>query len=395
MRFSEFWMIGLAVLLSACGGSKASLGVKADSASPVEVSDLTGYALRQADSLLSGMSLEQKAAQIFIPAMYARADAEAFSLLEDYAEAGVGGVLLLKGDSESASVIADTIRNMSAISPFVAIDAEWGLAMRLTDAPRFPVNSGIGGEVSDTLMYDYGREMARECRRLGINVVLGPVLDISDGGFISKRSLGSDPERVSRLSLAYARGLVSGNVMSVAKHFPGHGSASGDSHKHKVMIERSLHSLDSLDLRPFREYVDQGLPAVMVGHLAFPAIDPEMLPAAVSKAVITDLLREDMGFNGLVFTDALNMAGSEGYGADMAVAAGADIVLAPVNTREGIRQVVDAVNEGRIKVADLDSHVRRILLYKFLMNFGNESEEESPLDSEEARRISRMLRQEY
>ncbi len=380
-------------LLISCSGSRQSRGeALSDSVSGNEISDLTKEASIYADSILSTLSLEQKAAQLFIPAVFASSDSLTNAMLQDYAKIGVGGVLLLRGDAASALYISDSIVVKSKIPPFVAIDAEWGLAMRLVDAPAFPVNSGIGEKVNENLMYDYGREMARECRKLGINVILGPVMDIAETGFISKRSFGNDPERVAALSLAYSRGLVSGNVMCVAKHFPGHGAVGDDSHKNKPVIEKSLHSIDSIDLLPFRMYVEEGLPAVMVGHLAFPAIDPEMLPAAVSKTVITDLLREDMGFRGLVFTDALNMAGAEGYGADKAIEAGADILLVPRDTKKSIGEVIDAIKEGRLEIEELNDRVRRILFYKYLFSIDSkDAVADSLLETEETRRIRTEL----
>ncbi|MDE5644477.1 MAG: hypothetical protein K2I45_02420, partial [Muribaculaceae bacterium] len=276
-------------------------------------------------------------------------------------------IVLLKGDTRGESVLAASLSAWSRVMPFVAIDAEWGLAMRLADAPGFPANGSISPEADEQLMYDYGRELARECRLIGIDMVLGPVVDVAvPGGLMRRRSFGEDPRRVADLALAYARGLEDGGVLSVAKHFPGHGSVSADSHVRKGVIERSLHEMDSIDLYPFRRWVEQRLSGVMAGHLAVPSIDPDMRPAAVSPTVITDLLRDDLGFSGLVLTDALNMKGAEGYGAADAVMAGADIIVAPASTFREVESVVRAVESGTIAEADIDTHVRRILFYKYL-----------------------------
>ena len=241
--------------------------------------------------------------------------------------------------------------------------------MRLSDEPIYPVNSEVGKTANEEEMFRYGVQVARQCSDIGINMVLGPVLDVADSlSFMGRRSYGSDPVRVSDLAVAYARGLESRGVMSVAKHFPGHGGAHGDSHKRKPVIERTLRQMDSIDLYPFRKYVEAGLSAVMVGHIAVPAIDPEMRPAAVSEAVISELLLGDLEFHGLVLTDAMNMGGAEGNGADKAVKAGADIILAPADTRKEIERLVAAVTKGEISEADLDSRVRKILFYKMLMS---------------------------
>ena len=358
-------------LLAACGpreGARHQDGKRADSVPAREIMDITALAETEADSLLSLMTLEEKAAQTLMPALYSSTDPYTLKAVGDYGRMGIGGVVLLKGDTASAAAIADSLQRSGRVEAFVAIDAEWGLAMRLRDAPRFPANSELSDSIGETEMFDYGEEVGRESRRLGINMVLGPVVDVaSAGSFMGKRSFGSDPKRVSDLAVAYARGLESSGVMSVAKHFPGHGSARGDSHKRKPVIERSLHEMDSVDLYPFRRYIAEGLSAVMVGHLAVPAIDPEMRPAAVSKTVINDLLQTDLGFRGLVLTDALTMGGAEGNGADSALEAGADLILAPVDTRAGIAAIVKAVENGRLPAAELDRRVRKILFYKSLL----------------------------
>ncbi len=393
------WMIILIGMMMSCGrgGAGGNSGEESvefgDTVSRLDT-DLTYDARQWADSVLSGLSVSEKAAQLFMPAVYAEAGPADISRVRKYARAGVGGIVLLKGDCAGASALVDSLVRMSAIPPFVSIDAEWGLAMRLADAPRFPANGSIDEKVGEELMYDYGAELARECRKLGINMVLGPVIDVdSGGGFIGKRSFGMDPERVSMLSTAYAQGLSSGGILSVAKHFPGHGSVSTDSHKDKGVISRSLHSLSSIDLRPFRNWIRLQLPGIMVGHLAVPSIDPDMLPAAVSPAVINDLLRHDLGFSGLVLTDALNMGGAEGYGPDKALEAGADIIIAPVDTYSGIRLITQAVEEGRIPEERLDEAVGRILSYKYL--YCRERGETSATDSvssQEAKRIAAGLR---
>lgn len=350
-----------------------------DSSTVKEICDLTETAYCSADSAILAMSRERKAAQLFMPAVYASSDPYTLGKIKEYAGMGVGGIILLKGDSRAAAAIADSLTRWSETPPFIAIDAEWGLAMRLKDAPEFPANSRISKDADEEILYEYGYEMARECRRIGINMVLGPVLDITrEGTYIGRRSFGNDPERVSDLAIAYARGLESGNVVSVAKHFPGHGAAQGDSHRTKPNIGRSLQSLDSVDLQPFRRYIEQRLSGIMIGHLAFPAIDPEMLPAAVSAPVITDLLRTDLGFEGLVLTDALNMLGAEGYGADKAVEAGADMILVPGDTRREIGNVLTAMERGDITEADIDGHLRRILFKKYLLKTGYRPETGAP-----------------
>ncbi|MDE6007479.1 MAG: hypothetical protein K2G67_07995 [Muribaculaceae bacterium] len=387
------------LLLTGCRYQQTDASAQDDT--PPVISDFSEEAYTAVDSVAASLSLRQKVGQLFMPALYASDDFWTRRQLREYADSAIGGIVLLKGDVAGAKALAHSVRHISQISPFIAIDAEWGLAMRLTDAPVFPDNSSLDPAVDDQLMYDYGRELARECRLIGINMVLGPVVDVSvPNGFMRRRSFGSDPARVADLAIAYARGLEDGDVISVAKHFPGHGSVVADSHKTTGVISRSLNEMDSIDLYPFRKWVEQRLSAVMVGHLAVPSIDPEMLPAAVSPTVIRDLLRNDLGFSGLVLTDAINMKGASGYGAVDAFRAGADIVLVPEDTFNEINRVVQAVEDGQLEITVIEEALRRVLFYKYIVGLispgGNKPEKSiekgnvySPIADSISRRLSK------
>lgn len=349
------------------------------------------------DTIMMGMSLRQKVGQCFMPTINADGSDATLSRLRFYQDTlWTGGVVLLKGTISGAKRMSEESL-ISSIPLFVAIDAEWGLGMRLKDAPAFPKNGNISSEATEQLLYDYGEEIAGECREVGINMILGPVIDVTDSrsGIIGNRSFGGDPVRVADLGVAYARGIESGGIISVAKHFPGHGSPEGDSHESKQFIHRTLNQLDSIDLYPFRSYVAAGLSGVMAGHLALPAIDPECLPAAVSRAVITDLLREELGFEGLVLTDALNMRGADGFSATDALLAGADIVIGPADTEEEIRNVLLAIERGEFEEELIDSHCRRILFYKTVFGLFDRIAYPDSLspDGEELRRRAEIIRQ--
>ena len=367
--FLIFLMVPLMLLTEGCGmrGSEGKAVAKEVPADTIPEADFTPNAAAMADSILKTMTLEEKAAQVLIPALYASDDFFTLRAVGQYAREGIGGIMLLKGDTASAKQISDSLRLLSRVRPFVAIDAEWGLGMRLKDAPRYPFNSELGAEATEEGMFGNGATVGAQCRELGIDMVLGPVVDVATrDSYMGKRSYGDNPERVSDLAIAYAKGLESQGVISVAKHFPGHGAAVGDSHRGKPVIYRNLHELDSIDLYPFRRYIAEGLTAVMVGHLGVAAVDPELRPAAVSAPVIRDLLRGDLGFEGLVLTDAMGMEGSERSGAVEALKAGTDVVLAPVNTRKELEAIVAAVRAGELDEAELDRHVYRILLCKML-----------------------------
>lgn len=355
----------LCVVMSGCGHHRYECGTPSHNDVVAGLSesvnaDVTDSILTVVDSIIDKLPRERKAAQMVMPAIYSSSDYFTLKKIKEYARNGVGGIILLKGDSRSVRTICDTFRYYSDLPVFVAIDAEWGLGMRLEDARKFPMNSELASGITEEELFDYGEEIARECRELGINMVLGPVADVASKGIMSRRSFGSDPRRVADLSVAYSRGLESGGVISVAKHFPGHGAVTGDSHTGRQTIERSLHNLDSVSLYPFRRYIEQQLSAIMVGHLAVPSIDPIDRPAAVSPVVINDLLREDLGFSGLVLTDAMNMGGAAGFGPAKAVEAGADIVLVPLDTRKAIEEIAS-------DSFTLDSSLRRILFYKYLL----------------------------
>lgn len=323
------------------------------------------------DSVMDEMTLEQMAGQLIMPAVFSDHSRNALRQVAAYvADSHIGGIVLLKGTPEAAYAIADTMAGLSCAPPLIAIDAEWGLAMRLKDTPIFPKNGRISPAVQDSILYEYGREVARECRGLGINMVLGPVLDVLPGGdgknsFIGHRSFGNDPARVARFGVAYARGLEDGGVLSVAKHFPGHGSADTDSHKALPLVAKDVPELWKQDLLPFEKYISAGLSAVMVGHLYVPALDKEEIPVSVSEKILKTILRDEMNFKGLVITDAMNMAGADGKTGVDAIMAGADIVLAPSDTRREILLLMEAVKNGRFPLSELRGRVRRVLAYKY------------------------------
>ncbi len=351
-------------------------------------------AARWVDSVMSAMTLEQMAGQLVLPAVYSDDSAMALRQVAAYVgDSHIGGVVLLKGTPKAARAIADTLAALSCAPPLVAIDAEWGLAMRLSDTPLYPRNGRISPEAEDSLLYEYGLEVARECREVGINMVLGPVLDVlpEDDGrktFIGTRSFGSDARRVTRLGVSYARGLERGGVVSVAKHFPGHGAADADSHKALPLVGKSLERLRASDLMPFGEYIGCGLGAVMIGHLFVPALEPDTIPVSVSERVLRGVLRQEMGFRGLIVTDAMNMAGAGGRTGADAIMAGADIVLAPADTRREVERIVSAVTAGRFPLEELRDRVRRLLAckYKYARGGAPESRRE-----DRSGRISRAL----
>lgn len=329
--------------------------------------DLTDEAREWADSALATLTLEERIGQLIMPSIPARADAAQMARLRSYAlDHHVGGIVLLRGDVASAAILADSIRHLLPTGAFVAIDAEWGLAMRLDSAPAYTPNAQLPDATDDQLMFDYGRSIAAQCRRLGINMVLGPVADVATAADapLAPRSFGADPQRVADFSAAYARGLEAGGVASVAKHFPGLGASHTDTHRSTARLDADASAIRATHLLPFRRYIDAGLSGIMVGHVAVPALDPSGLPASISPRIMGAILRDSLQFHGLILTDALNMGGAADASAARAIAAGADIVLCPADTRAAVRSLLDAVADGTLSAAVVADRARRVLFFK-------------------------------
>lgn len=362
---SSLWSLGMVLaavmVLPGCGRHHGS-GSHTDS---LLTASATADYETQADSLASAMSLEEQVGQLFMPAIYSRTEDTDIRQLVYYIDSlYVGGILLLKGDVADARRIAELTASMSPVGMWIAIDAEWGLGMRLRDAPQFPRNGNISADAR--ALYDYGEELARECRATGINMVMGPVADVAHvESFIGNRSFGDDPVHVAEMVTAYSRGLEQGGVMSVAKHFPGHGPGHTDSHHKMMVIGDSRDKIEREGLYPFRCYIDAGLSGIMAGHIAVPALDTTMRPATVSQIILTQLLRQEIGFEGLIITDALNMGGVSGHTAAEAIAAGADIIVAPHHTYEEIHNVIKKVREGELPASVIHERCRRVLAFKY------------------------------
>ena len=368
---------------SGCSGkSVGETDPVCDSIGVPELSDMTLQAKMMADSILNSLSLEEKVGQSIMPSLYSESDFSTLELVKRLIEKyHIGGIVLLKGDLESARKISE-LCSESSVPLFISIDAEWGLGMRLKDAPKIPRNGRIVKEADETLMFDYGREVADECRATGINMVLGPVVDLSglSIGVIGSRSFGKDPRRTADLGVAYAKGLESGGVISVAKHFPGHGGSRTDSHYSVAKVYKTISEMDTLDFFPFQQYINSGLTGVMAGHIEVRSLTPTGEPAAVSTEILTGLLREEMGFTGLVLTDAFNMGGAKGFSGSQAIKAGADIILCPSDIPGVIEEILDRIDEGDFPIEIIDDRCHRILFTKALFGLWDRSNSYEPIN---------------
>jgi len=286
----------------------------------------------------------------------------------------VGGVCFFKGSPYFQAQLTNYWQNISKVPLFIAIDGEWGLGMRLDSTISFPRQMTLGALTNDSLIYKMGKDVARQCHRMNINFCFAPVADINSNPanpVINIRSFGEDKYNVSRKSLMYMKGLQDNGILATAKHFPGHGDTDTDSHLKLPVIRHSQTEIDTLDLFPFKELIKNGLGSVMVGHLFVPALDSSINAASsLSYPIITGILKNHLGFNGLVFTDALDMNGVTHYYEPgiierKALQAGNDILLLPQDVPTAICEIEKAIDSGYISRKAIDDKCKKILLYKY------------------------------
>ena len=331
------------------------------------------------DSVYNTLSTRERVAQLVFPKAVPTQGASSKATLKRMVEEnGVGGLLFTAGSLEQYVEMTNYAQSIAKVPLLMTFDGEWGLSMRIDGTPKFPNNMALGAIANPELLKDYGREMARECRLAGIHVNFAPVLDVNSNPknpVIGFRSFGEDAKRVGQLGTAYAQGLEEGNVQAVGKHFPGHGDTSTDSHKEVTTVNHSLKTLENVDLVPFKQYIDAGLSGIMVGHIVVPALDPSGRPASLSKKMTTELLREKMGFDGLIYTDALGMKGAHIKGVDPALAAldaGADVLLSSDTPLKDIDAILAALKAGKIDSVTIADRCKRILKYKYTLGLPNE-----------------------
>lgn len=324
---------------------------------------------RWVDNKLQSMTLKQKIGQLFIHTVAPyTTQSNKQNISDAVKEYGIGGLLFSGGEIGKQIELTNYAQSMAEIPLLITFDGEWGLAMRLKGTPSFPRNRVLGCIQNDTLLYEYGKEVARQLREIGVHVNFAPVADIDNNPknpVINTRSFGSDRENVERKVVAYSRGLQDGGVLAVCKHFPGHGDTEVDSHKSLPVLPFTRERLDSIELYPFRKAIEAGVGGMMVGHLNVTSLDNKA--ASVSHAVVTELLKNELHFSGLVFTDALEMKGisSNPYVSAQALIAGNDMVLAPRNLKRELDGVLKAVKEGKITEDEINKKCRKVLTYKY------------------------------
>lgn len=328
-----------------------------------------------ADSVYNSMSLEQRIGQLFMVAAYSNKNEKHIQELEALVQTNyIGGLIFFQGGPQRQAAIANRLQKQSKLPMLVGIDGEWGLRMRLDSTYRFPYNMTLGAVQDLDLIADVGSAMAQQSKRLGIHFNFGPVVDVNINPLnpiIGVRAYGETREIVTDRALAFMQGYQKEGLFATAKHFPGHGDTSSDSHYKLPLIDLDKDRLQRVELYPYKKLIKEGLSSVMVAHLNLPAYEPDnAIPSSLSYNVVTRLLREEMGFEGLIFTDALNMKGVSSYlspgEVDLAAfMAGNDLLLFSEDVAKAALKLKEAYNLGTITEARLAYSVKKILSYKY------------------------------
>lgn len=330
---------------------------------------------RWVDSVYNQLKLDEKIGQLFMVAAYsAGKDANAAQIETLVRNHQVGGLIFMQGTAEEQARLTNRFQRMAQVPLLIGMDAEWGLGMRLTGVKDLPRQMMLGATNDPDLVEETAAAIAAQCKRLGVHINFAPDIDINNNPrnpVINFRSFGEDKARVSRLGIAYMKGLQKHGIMACAKHFPGHGDVAVDSHEDLPVITKDLGSLKNLELYPFRALIEAGVQSVMIAHLSVPALDnTPHLPTTLSDKVVTGLLKKEMGFEGLIFTDALNMKGVTKYFSDgetdlRAFVAGNDVLLFSQDVPLAIRKIKSALERGVITEARLAHSVKKILAAKY------------------------------
>lgn len=329
------------------------------------------------DYIYNQMTSDQRIGQLFMPVVSGEnTESNKNRMLGFINDLHVGGILFSKGSPLDQAELTTIARNAAKSPLMISLDGEWGLSMRLDNTTQFPRNMMLGAVRNDSLLYYYGLEVARQCKLMGIQVNFAPALDVNsnpENPVIGNRSFGEDAEQVAQLGIMYSKGLEAGGIMAVAKHFPGHGDTSTDSHKVLPLIAHDKDRLDDVELKPFREYIKAGLSGIMVAHLNIPALDEQKQPSTLSKNITTELLQDELGFSGLIFTDGLQMKGVSGEDnyCVRALLAGNDILLGPNNPAKDYNDVKKAVEDGVLSKALIEEKCKKILAYKYILGLNN------------------------
>lgn len=333
------------------------------------------------DSVYSSLSTDERIGQLFMIAAYSNKDKKHTDLVEELiTKYKVGGLIFFQGGPIRQTKLTNQYQKLSKVPLLIAQDAEWGLAMRLDSTYRFPWNMTLGAVQDKKLIEQVGVQLGKHCNALGVHINFAPVVDINTNPInpiIGNRSFGELKENVTAKAIAFSNGMQSQNVLACAKHFPGHGDTSQDSHKTLPLVDFSYDRIWNTELYPYRELFDKGLASIMVAHLNVPSLTLfDGVPTSISKRVVTDLMQTKMGFNGLIFTDALTMKGAANFDKDgeidlAAFLAGSDVLLMPNDVLKGIEKLKFGYKNHYFDEERLAFSVKKILRAKYWAGLNN------------------------
>lgn len=330
---------------------------------------------RWVDSVWTHMSRHDRIAQLFMIRVLSNKD-EVYndSLIKTIDQGHFGGVIFFQGGPVQQANLTNKLQQVSPVPLLVAIDGEWGLGMRLDSTISYPYQMTLGAIQDHKMVYQMGKEVAREFRRIGIHMNFAPDMDVNNNPrnpVINFRSFGENKYNVARKGISYMKGMQDGGLLTTAKHFPGHGDTDVDSHADLPQLNFTRQRLDSLELFPFRDAIMMGISGIMVAHMNIPALDTtKNLPSTLSKPIVTGLLKKQLGFTGLVVTDAMEMKGviknyPNGSADVMAIMAGNDLIELSENTERAIKLVRQAIRHDSISWVDIEEKGKKILAAKY------------------------------
>ena len=346
----------------------------------IDYNDIEGQQ-KWVDSIYGNMALQEKVGQLFMVDVFSSDPKSKTDRINDLIKNQyIGGVIFSKGGPKRQAKLNNQYQELSKTPLLIGMDAEWGLAMRLDSTYAFPWNMTLGAIKDNEIIEKIGKRIGEHSKRLGVHINFAPVVDINTNPknpIIGNRSFGEDRDNVTLKSMAFLKGMQNAGILANAKHFPGHGDTDTDSHKTLPTILFSKERLDSIELHPYKILIQEGLSSVMVAHLNVPALEDQMdYPSSISKKIITDLLKGHLGFNGLIFTDALNMKGASNFSEpgeiDLAAfLAGNDVLLISESIPKAHQLIIDAYRDGIITEERLAHSVKKILAAKYKVGLNN------------------------
>lgn len=329
------------------------------------------------DKTYNALSQEEKLGQLFIVALYTNKDEAHINQIRNIVlNDKIGGLILMQDDATREINLVNEFQSKSKVPLMIGMDAEWGVFQRIAKAHKYPWAITLGAIQDKNLIHDMASKIAEDCKRMGINWDFAPVVDVNtnpNNPIIGNRSFGSDVSNVVSSALAYSNGLQDNKVLGAIKHFPGHGDTDKDSHLDLPVVSHNMERLEKTELAPFKALMDKGIGGVMVAHLYVPSLESEKgIPASISKKIITGLLKEKYGYNGLIITDALNMGAvankfKAGELDALAFKAGNDIMLFSQDVATGKRLIQKAIDNKEISQSRVEESVKKILLTKYFL----------------------------